>query len=84
VAINLWPTATKPSRCSAHFRQGSEFKELKDTIGHVSKEGKRFALRRNRLTEDITFSSSALINQYMSQFPERVRLSERSGLAVLL
>src|SRR5206468_4612143 len=43
--------------------------------GHVSKEGEAIRAIGGDIafTEDITFSSSALINQYMSQFPEPVR-----------
>ena len=77
VAINLWPTAIETIQMlKPHvFVKGSEFKNLSDTIGHVSKESEAIRAIGGEIafTEDITFSSSALINQYMSQFPEPVR-----------
>jgi rfaE bifunctional protein nucleotidyltransferase chain/domain len=77
VAINLWPTAIETIQMlKPHvFVKGSEFRNLKDTIGHVSREGEAIQAIGGEIafTEDITFSSSALINQYMSQFPEPVR-----------
>lgn len=77
VAINEWPTAVdtihllKPNV----FVKGSEFKNLQDTIGHVSKEGEAIRAVGGEVafTEDIVYSSSALINQYMSQYPDHVR-----------
>lgn len=77
VAINLWPTAIETIQMlKPHvFAKGSEFRNLKDTIGHVSRESEAIQAIGGEIafTEDITFSSSALINQYMSQFPEPVR-----------
>ncbi len=77
VAVNLWPTAIDTIyRLRPHiFVKGSEFRDLKDTIGHVSKESDAVRAVGGEIafTDDITFSSSALINQYMSQFPEPVR-----------
>jgi rfaE bifunctional protein nucleotidyltransferase chain/domain len=77
VAINLWPTAVETIQMlRPHvFAKGSEFRNLNDTIGHVSKEGEAIRAVGGEIvfTEDIVFSSSALINQYMSQFPEHVR-----------
>jgi rfaE bifunctional protein nucleotidyltransferase chain/domain len=85
VAINRWPTAVDTIKLlKPHvFAKGSEFRNLDDTIGHVAKE--RDAVHsvggEIAFTEDITFSSSALINQYMSQFPPHVQnfLSDFSG-----
>ncbi len=77
VAINRWPTAIEPINLLKPniFAKGSEFRNLDDTIGHVAKE--REAVHgvggEIAFTEDITFSSSALINQYMSQFPPHVQ-----------
>jgi rfaE bifunctional protein nucleotidyltransferase chain/domain len=77
VAINQWPTAVDTIKMlKPHvFAKGSEFRNLDDTIGHVAKE--RDAVRSVGgeivFTEDITFSSSALINQYMSQLPPHVQ-----------
>jgi rfaE bifunctional protein nucleotidyltransferase chain/domain len=77
VAINLWPTAVETIQMlRPHvFVKGSEFRNLNDTIGHVSQESEAVRAVGGEIafTEDITFSSSALINQYMSQFPEHVR-----------
>ncbi|HEY3788779.1 MAG TPA: PfkB family carbohydrate kinase [Urbifossiella sp.] len=77
VAINEWPTAVdtihllKPNI----FAKGSEFRNLQDTIGHVSLEGDAIRSIGGEIafTEDIVYSSSALINQYMSQYPDHVR-----------
>jgi cytidyltransferase-like protein len=77
VAINEWPTAVntihllKPNL----FAKGSEFRNLQDTIGHVSLEGEAIRAIGGEIafTEDIVYSSSALINQYMSQYPDHVR-----------
>jgi rfaE bifunctional protein nucleotidyltransferase chain/domain len=77
VAINLWPSAVETIHTlRPHvFVKGSEFRNLNDTIGHVAREKDAIAAVGGCImfTEDITFSSSALINQYMSQFPEHVR-----------
>jgi rfaE bifunctional protein nucleotidyltransferase chain/domain len=77
VAINRWPTAIETIHLlRPHaFVKGSEFRDLKDIIGHVSKEAEaiRSVGGEMAFTEDIIFSSSGLINQYLSQFPEHVR-----------
>lgn len=77
VAINRWPTAVETIhmlRPNA-FVKGSEFRDLKDVIGHVSREAEAVQSIGGKVvfTEDITFSSSGLINEYMSQYPEHVR-----------
>src|SRR5262249_6463856 len=76
-AINQWPTAIEAIYLlRPHvFAKGSEFKNLQDTIGHVSAEAKavRECGGEIAFTEDITFSSSALINQYVSSYSEEVR-----------
>lgn len=77
VAVNRWPTAVETIRMlRPHvFAKGSEFRGLNDTIGHVSQE--EAAIRsvggEMAFTDDLTFSSSALINNYLSQFPDPVR-----------
>jgi cytidyltransferase-like protein len=77
VAVNHWPTAVKTiGLLQPHvFAKGSEFRGGKDTTGHIQLE--EDAIRRVggeiAYTQDITFSSSALINQYLSSFPEDVR-----------
>ena len=77
VAINRWPTAVDTIHMlRPHvFAKGSEFSNLQDTIGHVSKEGEAIRNIGGEIvfTEDIIYSSSALINQYMSQYPDHVR-----------
>lgn len=77
VAINKWPTAVDTIHLlRPHvFAKGSEFRNLQDTIGHVSKEGEAIRAIGGEIvfTEDIVYSSSALINQYMSQYPDHVR-----------
>jgi bifunctional ADP-heptose synthase (sugar kinase/adenylyltransferase) len=57
------------------FAKGSEFRNLNDTIGHVSKEEEAIRAIGGEMafTDDLTYSSSALINQYLSQFPDQVR-----------
>ena len=77
VAINEWPTAVDTIQMLRPnlFAKGSEFRNLQDTIGHVSKEGEAIRAIGGEIafTEDIVYSSSALINQYMSQFSDQVR-----------
>ncbi len=77
VAINNWPTAVDTIHMlKPHiFAKGSEFRNLQDTIGHVSQEGDAIQSIGGEIafTEDIVYSSSALINQYMSQYPDHVR-----------
>ncbi len=57
------------------FAKGDEFKDLKDTINHVSleEEAVRMVGGEIAFTQDITFSSSALINQYLSSYPNEVK-----------
>jgi rfaE bifunctional protein nucleotidyltransferase chain/domain len=77
VAVNRWPTAVETIHLlRPHvFVKGSEFRDLKDVIGHVSQEAEavRAVGGEVAFTEDITFSSSGLINEYLSQVPEDVR-----------
>jgi cytidyltransferase-like protein len=77
VAINAWPSAVPTiHQLRPHvFVKGSEFRNLNDTIGHVSQEGEAIRAVGGEIafTEDIIFSSSGLINRYLSQFPEHVR-----------
>src|SRR5262249_37229822 len=77
VAINRWPTAVETIHLlRPHaFVKGSEFRDLKDVIGHVSREAEAVRSVGGEVvfTEDITFSSSGLINRYLLQFPDEVR-----------
>ena len=77
VAINKWPTAVETLRLlRPHlYVKGAEFKSASsDRTGKIDEEkkvvkeiGATFAF-----TDDIVFSSSNLINRYLSSFPEEV------------
>jgi rfaE bifunctional protein kinase chain/domain len=77
VAINQWPTAVETIRLlKPHvFAKGSEFQSGKDTTGHILLEQEAIHQHGGEMvfTEDITFSSSALINQYHSGYSREVR-----------
>lgn len=77
VALNNWPSAVETIRLLKPniYAKGDEFKDLKDTIKHVSleEEAVRNVGGEIAFTQDITFSSSALINQYLSQYPSEVK-----------
>ena len=77
VSINCWPTAVETIRLLRPqvFAKGSEFRGLNDTIGHVSKEADavREAGGEIAFTDDLVYSSSGLINQYLSPYPDAVR-----------
>lgn len=77
VAVNRWPTAVETIKCLKPdiFAKGSEFRTGKDTTGHVLMEADAIKQVGGEIayTEDIVFSSSALINQYLSNFPDEVR-----------
>lgn len=78
VAVNQWPTAEKTLELLRPdvYVKGGEFKKAgSDRTGKLQKElevleriGARMAF-----AEDIVFSSSNLINRYLSNFPEEVR-----------
>lgn len=77
VAINRWPSACETIRLLRpnFFVKGDEFKDLKDTINHVNLEEEAVRMIGGQIafTKDITFSSSALINQYLSAYPNEVK-----------
>jgi rfaE bifunctional protein nucleotidyltransferase chain/domain len=77
VAINRWPTAVETIRLLRPnvFVKGSEFQNGKDTTGHVHVEEEAIRLIGGEIafTQDITYSSSALINQYLADFSQEVR-----------
>lgn len=77
VAINQWPTAVDTIQLlKPHFfAKGSEFKTGQDTTGHILLEQEAIRQHGGEMvfTEDITFSSSALINQYHSAYSGEVR-----------
>ncbi|HVL13519.1 MAG TPA: PfkB family carbohydrate kinase [Gemmata sp.] len=77
VAINRWPTAVDTIKLLKPnvFAKGSEFRGLNDTIGHVGREADavREVGGEIAFTEDLVYSSSGLINQYLSPYPDTVR-----------
>lgn len=78
VAINEWPTAEKTLRLLKPdvYAKGSEFKRLKDDpTGKILLENKVVEEIGARLffSQDIVFSSSNLINRYLSDLPREIR-----------
>jgi rfaE bifunctional protein kinase chain/domain/rfaE bifunctional protein nucleotidyltransferase chain/domain len=78
VAINQWPTAEETLRLLRPniFVKGSEFKSIaSDMTGKIGKEEQviREIGATLAFTEDIVFSSTNLINRYLSNFPEEVQ-----------
>jgi rfaE bifunctional protein nucleotidyltransferase chain/domain len=77
VAVNRWPSAVETIRLlkPSVFAKGSEFRGLSDTIGHVAREAEavRDVGGEVAFTEDIVYSSSGLINQYLSPYPDAVK-----------
>src|ERR1043165_6810449 len=77
VAINEWASACETIKLLQPniYAKGDEFKDLKDTINHVSLEEEAVRMIGGQIafTKDITFSSSALINQYLSTYPDEVK-----------
>lgn len=71
-AINEWPTAEETLRLlKPHvYAKGSEFKNLEDATGKISREAAVAAEVGAELVfvDDIVFSSSNLINRYLSSF----------------
>jgi rfaE bifunctional protein nucleotidyltransferase chain/domain len=77
VAVNKWPTGVETIKLlRPHvFAKGSEFQGRKDTTGHINVEEEAIRQIGGELafTQDITYSSSALINQYIADFSQEVR-----------
>lgn len=78
VAINKWPTAVETIKLlKPHiYSKGSEYKELdKDTTGAIIKEKTAIEDIGGEIVfiEDITFSSSSLLNRYFSVFTPNIR-----------
>jgi rfaE bifunctional protein nucleotidyltransferase chain/domain len=77
VAVNHWPSAVETIKLVQPdiFAKGDEFKEGKDTIGHISQEEEAIRMVGGKVafTTDITFSSSALINSFLSSHTDEVR-----------
>ena len=87
IAINRWPTAVETIELLKPdvYVKGTDYKDAqKDYTGKIidEEEAVRSVGGEIAFTDDLTFSSSSLINQYMSVFPKEVReyqanLSER-------
>ncbi len=78
VAINSWPTAEETLRLLQphYYVKGSEFKNISsDMTGKIGREEQvvREIGATLAFTEDIVFSSSNLINRYISSFPEDIQ-----------
>jgi len=78
VAINKWPTAEETLRLLRpdFYVKGAEFKDISsDMTGKIGREARVVKEIGCELVfaEDIVFSSSNLINRYMSQFPEETQ-----------
>jgi rfaE bifunctional protein nucleotidyltransferase chain/domain len=77
VAINRWPTAVETIQLlrPAIFAKGSEFRGMNDTIGHVAREAEAIREVGGEIafTDDLVYSSSGLINQFLSPYPDEVR-----------
>ncbi|MEW6113519.1 MAG: adenylyltransferase/cytidyltransferase family protein, partial [Thermodesulfobacteriota bacterium] len=94
VAINEWPTAEETLRLlKPHvYVKGSEFKDVEsDMTGKIGREAEvvREIGAELAFTEDIVFSSSTLINRFLSNFPQEMDeylavLRKRTHLASIL
>ena len=77
-AINLWPTAEETLRKIKpdYYAKGAEFRNISaDPNGKIAGEAivaKEIGAQLI-FTDDIVFSSTNLINQYMSNFPEEIQ-----------
>jgi len=77
VIINVWPTAVEAIKAIKPdvFVKGSEYKDMKNDItGKIEEEINAVKSVDGEVlfTDDITFSSSTLLNQYFPSFPEEV------------
>ncbi len=89
VAINRWPMAVETIRLLRpdFYAKGSDYREAEqDHTGGITLEREAIESVGGALafTDDLVFSSSALINRHLSVFPEDVRtylndLSQRYG-----
>jgi len=78
VAINLWPTAEETLRSIRPdvYCKGSDFKDAKsDATGKLQQEEQvaREVGAEMAFSQDVVFSSSNLINRFLSTFPEEVQ-----------
>lgn len=77
VAINAWPTAEETLRLIRPdiYVKGAEFKNIQaDMTGKIAREEKVASDLGIRLafTDDIVFSSTSLINRFISVYPQEV------------
>lgn len=74
VAVNAWPMGVETIKLlRPHvFAKGHEFREGQDVIGAIPLEEEAIRSVGGRIvfTEDITFSSSSLINRHLSVLPK--------------
>jgi len=78
VAVNRWPTAEETLRLLRpnYYAKGSEFRDLaSDMTGKIAREARVAQEVGTQLvfTDEIVFSSSSLINRYLSSFPEETK-----------
>jgi rfaE bifunctional protein kinase chain/domain/rfaE bifunctional protein nucleotidyltransferase chain/domain len=78
VALNEWPTAVETIRLLKPdiYAKGSEYKKSEnDLTGMIVKEERALLEIGGSMlfTDDIVFSSSALLNQFSADFPEETR-----------
>lgn len=77
VAINRWPTAVETIRLVQPdlYAKGSEYRDTPDVTGGIEIEKAAVEGVGGRLafTDEITFSSSNLLNRYLPVFPEEAR-----------
>lgn len=78
VAINEWPTAEETLRALRPnvYVKGAEFKSIEsDMTGKIGREAAvvREIGARLAFTEDIVFSSTNLINRYLSNLPDEIQ-----------
>lgn len=85
VAVSDWPTAVQAIRLlkPAVYAKGPDYRIQKDDVtGGIGREKAALAAVGGRfaVTEDITFSSSSLLNRHMPAFtPEQARYLARFG-----
>ena len=78
VALNEWPTAVETIQILKPdiYAKGSEYKKSENDLTGMIVEEER-ALQQNGgsmlFTDDIVFSSSALLNQFSADFPEETK-----------
>lgn len=78
VAVNQWPTAVEIIKVLKPdiYVKGSEYRDINnDKTGKIIDEGKAVNSYGGRIhfTDDIVYSSSTLLNDFFSPFPEEVQ-----------